>query len=57
MLETGIRNAEDMLEVMKAMRVIPSPSGTLWTTVMDLNARTFEVRYFKEFERKYKFKF
>jgi len=57
MLETGIRNTEDMLEVMKAMRFTPRPGGaTLWTSVMDLNARTFEVRYFKEFDRKYKFK-
>jgi len=53
MLERGIRNTREMLEVMKAMRATP---GTLWTSVMDLNARTFEVRYFKEFERKYKFK-
>jgi len=57
MLEKGIRNTEDMLEVMKAMRVIPRPAGTLWTSIMDLNARTFEIRYFKEFERKYEFKF
>jgi hypothetical protein len=46
-----------MLEVMKAMRITSGSTRTLWTTVMDLNARTFEVRYFKEFERKYEFKF
>jgi hypothetical protein len=57
MLETGIRNTQDMLEVMKAMRITSGGARTLWTTVMDLNTRTFEVRYFKEFERKYKFKF
>jgi hypothetical protein len=39
------------------MRITSGSTRTLWTTVMDLNARTFEVRYFKEFERKYEFKF
>jgi len=57
LLETGIRNTADMLEVMKAMRITSGSTRTLWTSVMDLNARTFEVRYFKEFERKYEFKF
>jgi hypothetical protein len=57
LLEAGIRNTADMLEVMKAMRITSGSTRTLWTTVMDLNARTFEVRYFKEFERKYEFKF
>jgi len=57
LLETGIRNPAEMLEIMKAMRVTSGPGRTLWTSVMDLNARTFEVHYFKEFERKYEFKF
>ena len=57
MLEAGVEDADGMFEVMKAMRVTTGPSRTLWTTVMDLNARTFEVRYFKEFDRKYEFKF
>ena len=45
-----------MLEVMKAMRVT-GPGRSLWISVMDLNARSFEVRYFKEFDRKYEFRF
>jgi hypothetical protein len=56
LLEQGVRNTADMLEVMKAMRVT-GPGRSLWTSVMDLNARTFEVRYFKEFDRKYEFRF
>jgi hypothetical protein len=57
MLEAGVQDAAGMFEVMKAMRVTSGPSRTLWTSVMDLNARTFEVRYFKEFDRKYEFNF
>jgi hypothetical protein len=45
-----------MLEVMKAMRV-NGPGRSLWISVMDLNARSFEVRYFKDFGRKYEFRF
>ena len=45
-----------MFEVMKAMRGT-GPGRSLWISVMDLNARTFEVRYFKEFDRKYEFGF
>ena len=46
-----------MLEVMNVMRITAGEARTLRASVMDLNARTFEVRYFKEFEREYKFKF
>jgi predicted choloylglycine hydrolase len=56
LLERGVSDTTDMLEVMKAMRVT-GPSRSLWISVMDLNARSFEVRYFKEFERKYEFSF
>ena len=56
LLERGVRDTTGMLEVMKAMRVT-GPSRSLWISVMDLNARSFEVRYFKEFHRKYEFKF
>jgi hypothetical protein len=56
LLEKGVGGTADMLEVMKAMRV-SGPGRSVWTSVMDLNARTFEVRYFKEFERKYEFRF
>jgi hypothetical protein len=57
LLETGVRNQAEMLAIMKAMRITSGPARTLWTSVTDLNARTFEVRYFKEFDRKYEFKF
>jgi hypothetical protein len=56
LLEEGVRDPADMLEVMKTMRVT-GPGRSLWISVMDLNARTFEVRYFKEFDRKYEFRF
>jgi penicillin V acylase-like amidase (Ntn superfamily) len=57
LLETGIRTPDDLLNVMKTMRLTSGSSRTLWTSIMDLNARTCEVRYFKEFDRKYEFKF
>ena len=44
-----------MLEVMTAMRAT-GHGRSLWISVMDLKARTFEVRYFKEFDRKYEFR-
>jgi hypothetical protein len=56
LLERGVSDTADMLEVMKAMRVT-GPGRSLWISVMDLNARSFEVRYFKEFDRKYEFSF
>ncbi len=56
LLETGVRDTADMLAVMTAIRAT-GPSRSLWISVMDLNARTFEVRYFKEFDRKYEFGF
>jgi hypothetical protein len=56
LLERGISDTTDMLEVMKAMRVT-GPGRSLWISVMDLNARSVEVRYFKEFDRKYEFRF
>lgn len=56
LLERGVSDTTDMLEVMKAMRVT-GPGRSLWISVMDLNARSFEVRYFKEFDRKYEFRF
>jgi hypothetical protein len=58
LLESGVCNMADMLEVMKAIRLSNGPGRSLWTSVMDLNERTFEVRYFKkEFDRKYEFRF
>ena len=56
LLERGVSDTTGMLEVMKAMRVT-GPGRSLWISVMDLNARSVEVRYFKEFDRKYEFSF
>ena len=52
MLEAGIRSSEDM-HAMNVTRITAGEARTLRASVMELNARTFEVRYFKE----YKFKF
>ena len=57
LMDSGTYKTEDIFDVMKAMRVTSGPSRTLWTSVMDLNERTLEVHYFKEFERKYEFTF
>jgi hypothetical protein len=57
LLQKGPRSTDEMLAVMEAMRITAGPGRSLWTSIMDLNARTFEVRYFKEFERKYEFGF
>jgi hypothetical protein len=56
LLEKGVRDTTDMLEVMKSIRAT-GPGRSLWISVMDLNARSVEVRYFKEFDRKYEFRF
>lgn len=56
LLERGVRDTTEMLEVMTAMRVTGA-GRSLWISVMDLNARNFAVRYFKEFDRKYEFGF
>src|SRR5262245_60949012 len=56
LLERGVSDTAGMFEVMKAMRVT-SPGRSLWISVMDLNAHSIEVRYFKEFDRKYEFSF
>jgi predicted choloylglycine hydrolase len=49
-LEAGVSDTAGMLSVMKGIR-----NSTLWTSVMDLNGRTIEVHYYKEFDRKYEF--
>ena len=57
LLEIGVGSTAEMLLVMEEMRVKAGPGRSLWTSIMDLNTRTFEVRYFKEFDRKYEFGF
>ncbi|HKB39259.1 MAG TPA: hypothetical protein VKD72_22665, partial [Gemmataceae bacterium] len=44
LLENGVRSTAEMLEVMKVMRITAGPGRSLWTSIMDLNTRTFEVR-------------
>jgi len=56
-LEAGVKDATEMFEIMKSIRPTVGGSRSLWTSVMDLNARTFEVHYFKEYDREYRFHF
>lgn len=57
MLENGIETTGDMLDIMKAVRQTSGDSRTLWTSIMDLNNRSFEVFYRKEYSKKYSFSF
>lgn len=55
-LEAGVADMAGMFTIMRAIR----PSGgvrSLWTTIMDLNRRRFEVHYDKEYERAFEFHF
>ena len=57
MLEAGISSNDDMLNIMSGIRPTSGGGRTLWTSIMDLNSRTFEVYYRKEYSRKYVFGF
>lgn len=57
MLEAGIMNTGDMFAVMNVIRPTSGGGRTLWTSIMDLNNRSFEVYYRKEYSRKYNFDF
>ncbi len=57
MIETGILDTSDMFEVMNAIRPTSGGGRTLWTSIMDLNNRSFEVYFRKEYSRKYEFGF
>jgi hypothetical protein len=57
LLESGVRNTAEMFDVMNGVREPFGDCRTLWTSVMDLNARTFEARYLKEFDYKHYFRF
>ena len=56
-LEAGVPDTAEMLDLMKSIRFTVGATRSLWTSIMDLNARTFEVHYFKEFDHKYEFRF
>ncbi len=57
MIEAGIQDTKDMLEIMKAIRFTSGNYRTLWTSIMDINNRSFEIFYRKEYSRKYEFRF
>jgi predicted choloylglycine hydrolase len=57
MLEAGVRTKDDMFNIMSNVRPTAGGGRTLWTSIMDLNSRTFEVYYRKEYSRKYIFGF
>jgi len=57
LLERGVRDTAEMFQIMDSIRETSDGSRTLWTSVMDLNARTIEVRYLKEYDRLFEFKF
>jgi hypothetical protein len=56
-LEAGITSNDDMLNIMSDIRPTSGGGRTLWTSIMDLNSRTFEVYYRKEYSRKFVFGF
>ena len=45
MLEAGIEDTEQLLDVMKAIRFTSGETRTLWTATFDLSAREMDVRY------------
>ena len=57
LLEGGVREPAGLLEIMEAIRPVSGPSRTLWTSMMDLNAGTFEVYYFEDWSRQFSFHF
>jgi hypothetical protein len=57
MIETGILDSSDMFDVMNTIRPTSGGSRTLWTSIMDLNNRSFEVYFRKEYSQKYEFGF
>jgi hypothetical protein len=57
MLDAGTANTGDMLNIMNAIRPTSGGTRTLWTSIMDVNSRTFEVYYRKEYSRKFVFGF
>ena len=57
MLETGISDMTEMRELMETVRITTAGTRTLWTSVMNLNDRSFEISYRKEYDRIYRFSF
>jgi len=53
MLEAGVNSSDEMFNVMRAVRATSGAARTLWTSVIDLRRLTYEIRYFKEYERRY----
>ena len=57
LLEAGIRGTGEMFDLMKGIGIPSGPARSLWTSVMAPNARTFEMRYFKEYAKNHMFGF
>jgi hypothetical protein len=57
MLESGILDMNDMFTIMETIRPTSGSSRTLWTSVMDVTNKRFEVYYRKEYSKKYEFGF
>jgi Linear amide C-N hydrolases, choloylglycine hydrolase family len=55
-LEAGLAGAADMLDLMRSIRPSSAyPYRTLWTSVMDLSDRSFELHYRLEYDRPYRY--
>ncbi len=57
MLEAGVNSSDEMFDVMRAVKQTSGPARTLWTSVIDLRRMTYQMRYFKEYERRYEIDF
>src|SRR3954452_22412779 len=56
LLDNGLHTSAEMLKVMESMRISHGPGRSLWTAVMDLNAGTMAVHYYKEYGQDYEFR-
>ena len=57
MLKAGLQTMDDMLSVMDSIHFSSGSTRTLWTLIMDIKTRSFEVYYRKEYHKKYSFSF
>ncbi len=57
MLEAGVNSSDEMFDVMHAVKQTSGPARTLWTSVIDLRRMTYQMRYFKEYERRFEIDF
>jgi hypothetical protein len=57
LLQAGVSSPVDMLAIMSGIRPLSGSARTLWTSIMDLNARTVAVYYRLDYGCKYEFGF